>query len=292
VINGNLAKETVLALSGPVIVTQPTGQRLSVPVELYIPIFYPQVPPICYVRPPQGFQLAKNHENLNSEGLLQIPLANTWDYLKTCTDYLDALVHCFHNRCPLTASESTISSPPQGNPKNQQQESPPSYNQSLQSGKRQQLEKKIQNQFDTFKSNISQLEATLFKDHELLNEKSTRISEYIQAYSTDCQTLTQATQEYTERIQGLQRWIDSEKRAQEFRTVDHMILGVGVSDQHANVVGEDAAIEDCMLVLRKAFERSTISFDVYMKQIRSLSRQQFFVRAMSNKLFSMQQTQS
>ena len=55
-------------------------------------------------------------------------------------------------------------------------------------------------------------------------------------------------------------------------------------DQLIDAMAEDAAIEDILYVLEKAVQNGKVDFETYMKNVRSLCREQFFSRAICVKI--------
>tara|TARA_R110002050_G_scaffold166437_4_gene297013 strand:- start:90 stop:269 length:180 start_codon:yes stop_codon:yes gene_type:complete len=49
---------------------------------------------------------------------------------------------------------------------------------------------------------------------------------------------------------------------------------------------QDQSLEDCLYKLAVALERGTLSFDLYIKTIRKLAREQFMCRALAKKIIS------
>merc|ERR1712137_127440 len=282
--------ERVICLVGGLNV-QAAGITLPVQIEINIPFAYPTSPPISYLRPAKGFQIVKNHDYVNQDGLCKMPLTDHWHQGAFLSQYIDGLVAVFASAYPLI-SNTCEQSPSFTSPIQTGVVSPPPYHQAAQLSKKQQLEKKLQAQFQAYKLQSEQEELKIFENFTQLHKNQQRIDGAIKIETQNCEKLEYCASVFTQKINGAQKWIEAERETQQNLTLSNKIQGIGVSEQHVEVVAEDIAYDDAMLLMRQALHKNLLDLDVYLKQIRLLSRKQSWSRAMSNKLLESQQSSS
>jgi len=90
----------------------------------------------------------------------------------------------------------------------------------------------------------------------------------------------------------LSHWVEQHDKAENQINIDQITEPeIDVNAQLLHLQAEDLAIEDTQYYLDKALQKASIDLNSYLKATRSLSEEQFFIRALINKIYSMNTTQ-
>ncbi|MEW5306900.1 MAG: hypothetical protein WDW38_005790 [Sanguina aurantia] len=137
------------------------------------------------------------------------------------------------------------------------------------------------------RSQLTELQQTLLQRRGQLEQKHGSLTR--ERNSTEV-----LVAELTAKAAALQSWLDANEpraAAAESGTLPPDELFVSNDDlgrQALNTQAEDLALEDTTIALDRALQAGVIPLDMYLKQIRSLCRKQFFARALGMRITELQ----
>ena len=74
----------------------------NVPIDINIPYFYPNEPPVCYVHAPSGMQMKRRHADVDSyKGLLVHPYIISWHERCSLASLVEILISAFTANPPF-----------------------------------------------------------------------------------------------------------------------------------------------------------------------------------------------
>ena len=86
------------------------GHHYNTPVDVWIPIQFPQIPPMCYVVAQQGMRIRDNHQHVDRMGAIYHSYLAQWNKHSTLKQLLTILANVFSAVPPLFAAPN--SNPP------------------------------------------------------------------------------------------------------------------------------------------------------------------------------------
>jgi len=91
----------LLLLSGTIPITFQKAMY-NIPVDIYLPIQFPNLPPIVYVRPTPDMMVSSKHECVESDGLVKSPYLSRWAFASSSLiDMVKDLQRVFGEKPPL-----------------------------------------------------------------------------------------------------------------------------------------------------------------------------------------------
>eukprot|EP01025_Chloroclados_australasicus_P039643 TRINITY_DN41141_c0_g1_i1.p1 TRINITY_DN41141_c0_g1~~TRINITY_DN41141_c0_g1_i1.p1 ORF type:complete len:458 (-),score=44.32 TRINITY_DN41141_c0_g1_i1:461-1834(-) len=142
----------------------------------------------------------------------------------------------------------------------------------------------------------------LCEKQSLLESRSKEIAEGLNTYQQEKEGLESSVNIMSGLVGQLDAWLQIHEPRQASLNMgkseedqidpDVAIVAVDATSQQAlNCQSKDMAIEDCLLALDKGLQKGIIDINSYLKQVRVLSRKQFFSRALAIKVANVQQRQ-
>jgi len=298
-------------------------------VDLFISTVYPEAPPTCHIRPAKGTSLCPSHPFMDREGLTVPPVLHTWSHACNINQVIESLVSVFSEVPPVVACEEEEEEKPvssdqnyysQGNsnavapslefppsttspvlepqinfetciPSMQDDFVPPSYSSAVTLSPESLLQQRLAEEYSKFSHQTNHTIDNMLRDGDSLRRHSAQMDAYYDALKDDASKLAHGANIFAEKNQGLRDWIEYEREQQRHRGIESMIQCDDLTQQLIQAVAEDAAHEDCLLVLRQELHRNNIEFDVFLKKVRSIARQQFYQRAFCTKFAPSTKTQ-
>jgi ESCRT-I complex subunit TSG101 len=152
---------------------------------------------------------------------------------------------------------------------------------------KQQVTKKLQQKLDEFFKNTTKDMEMFMSNQSTLEQRNGELAKSSEALKIEESELDKANAAAVAKNEEMANWITFLEQPRE---VDELVLPSDpISQQLFTVVTEDHAIDDVLYYLGKGLAAGKIDLDTYLKEVRSLSRQQFFLRALAMKLSAMQE---
>ncbi|XVE77845.1 hypothetical protein DITRI_Ditri13aG0095800 [Diplodiscus trichospermus] len=252
-----------------------------IPLTIWVQETYPQKAPLVFVSlDPNTPPIHRHHPFVDTSGATSPPYILTWKYPPcNLSELLRNLVQLFRHDHPFTHLPPTSFTHP-----------------SLASGK-----EALDRLVGMLYYDMVALEASTSEEIEelsLLQEELKRRDRYttnmISEMEQERKKLKERSNNWAEENDRLVNWF----RVNDGRPIKALDAGeVEIEDafeidrksrQRLDATAADLAIEDVLYKLDKALEQEAVSFDSYIKQVRSLARDQFFHRALEMKLNGVQ----
>ncbi|RZC90759.1 hypothetical protein C5167_028592 [Papaver somniferum] len=281
---------------------------------------YPRHPPCIYVNPTRDMIIKRPHAYVNPSGVVSTPLLQSWIYpSSTLCDVIKELSGLFGLDPPLFTRQQPARQNPntesmriQSNsgrpaipPRGAYDQSPygvsPSQNMNhrpQQTDDPVEIYKKnaIHKLLESLHGDIAKLRENrevemegLFNAQGMLRQREEQLSKGVREMQQEKEGLEQQLQMVLMNTDVLEGWVkENEVKVNNDKgnlNVDEVFEPVdALSKQMLGCTAADLAIEDVIYSLDKAFQEGSIAFDQYLKNVRALSREQFFHRATASKV--------
>jgi ESCRT-I complex subunit TSG101 len=162
---------------------------------------------------------------------------------------------------------------------------------------------KVEQKIHDYLSNLSQDTLRLIVEHRSDNTTLQQRRKHFDAEQSWWKTTESTLEEQHQIVEAatemlsrrLQEWKEEEdtKSATELPSVDDLVQPVSSIDrQLLDATAENASYSDALYFLDLALHHRKISLSVHLKEVRALAKQQFFARALLNKIQEYHQNQS
>ncbi|KAI3899786.1 hypothetical protein MKW92_021901 [Papaver armeniacum] len=292
----------------------------NIPIVIWLMETYPRHPPCIYVDPTRDMIIKRPHAYVNPSGLVSTPLLQSWIYpSSTLCDVIKELSGLFGLDPPLFTRQQPARQNPntesmriQSNsgrpaipPRGAYDQSPygvsPSQNMNhrpQQTDDPVEIYKKnaIHKLLESLHGDIAKLRENrevemegLFNAQGMLRQREEQLSKGVRQMQEEKEGLEQQLQMVLMNTDVLEGWVkENEVKVKKNKgnlNVDEVFEPVdALSKQMLDCTAADLAIEDVIYSLDKAFQEGSIAFDQYLKNVRALSREQFFHRATASKV--------
>ncbi|KAK9055900.1 hypothetical protein SSX86_026987 [Deinandra increscens subsp. villosa] len=296
----------------------------NIPVVIWLMESYPRHPPIVFVNPTRDMIIKRQHAFVNPSGLVSIPYLQNWVYPSSnLVDLARNLSHYFGIDPPLYSrpnpnpnpsfSSSTGSNqsnptasvrpaiPPRTYPPSPYGSGsgripPPSPSPAAEDPgevyRRNAIEKLVQNvhnDVDELRKKREMEMEGMFAAQAVLRQRGDEISKGLREMQYEKEALEQQLQMVLMNTDVLEGWVRENEgklggNAANVNVDDAFVPSDSLSKQMLESTSSDLAIEDVIYAMDKAVQDGSIPFDLYLRNVRLLSREQFFHRATSSKV--------
>jgi len=275
-----------------------------IPVNLWIIPTYPLNSPICFVVPTKDMVIKSQHKNVDTDGRCYLPYLTQWKpEVSNLVDLITALTHIFGVEPPVfqkpdpppppypsaktngtpTASPTTTALRDTSN--STLQTSPP---QSRSPDKDVLMKRKLTEKLHQHMTLFPQQYQKLLETNEQLQRSSQSAEEGLKLMHQEQLQLEERANVLNAKVIEVSNWLQEAENQR--LDIDEVVKPSDVlSTQMFDCVAADASIEDTLYWLSRALEEGKITLEVYLKLYRTISRDQFFHKAVSKKIFDLQQ---
>ncbi|PKU76349.1 protein ELC-like [Dendrobium catenatum] len=279
----------------------------NIPLSIWLIERYPLSPPSVFLNPTPQMVVKANHPHVDRSGCVHVPYLQNWVYPSSnLVDLVRSLSQIFSNDPPLFSRQNPNSNPP---PNPIPSPSPPPnasrFFSSLSPYASRLQGRLTEDANEVFRRNaINKIIEAVHADIAGLHKAREAEIEGLFAIQAELrrreQELACGIREMLEEKEGLEQqlrlvlmnmdllegWVrqNEGKWPHEF-DVDNVFQPADVlSRQLLECTAADLAVEDTIYSLDKAMQEGSIPSDMYLKNVRALSREQFFHRALETKL--------
>ncbi|XP_075484816.1 protein ELC-like [Primulina tabacum] len=302
------------------------GVTYNIPVIIWMMETYPRHAPLVFVNPTRDMIIKRPHSFLSPNGVVSIPYIHSWVFPGSNLVELVRNLSHFFARDPPLYSQRKASSPnlnpnlnsgygsvnsslgsseprPAIPPKVYSPTPPPPYG----------VGRVMEDPADVFKKNaINKLVEGfttdiremrkgrevemegLFSAQNVLRKREEELRKGLMEMRDEREGLEQQLQLVLMNTDVMNQWLrDNEGKlgCQDFSSVDvdeAFELSDTLSKQMMDCTSSDLAVEDTIYALDKAVQEGAVPFDQYLRNVRLLSREQFFHRATASKVRAVQ----
>ncbi|TYI07451.1 hypothetical protein ES332_A10G228800v1 [Gossypium tomentosum] len=290
------------------------GVTYNIPIIIWLIESYPRYPPVVYVNPTRDMIIKRPHPHVSPSGLVSIPYLQNWIYPSSnLVDLVINLGSAFSHDPPLYSQRRSNPNPNPPNYGQQQQPPPPRvaaagyppspYGRAQPSQtedaaevyKRNAVNKlvemvhgdiiKMRKEREAEMEGLFSAQGVLRKREEEVNKGLKEMQDEKEALEQQLQVVLMSTdvlagwvRENEGKIKNLGKNNDSVDVDEVFHCADVL------SKQMLDCTAADLAIEDVVYSLDKALQEGAVPFDQYLRNVRLLSREQFFHKATAAKV--------
>jgi len=309
----NGPRETLLQLNGTIPIWY-KGSCYNIPLVIWVPLQYPNRPPIPYVTPTQDMRIKDGHKHVDHLGMIYLPYLHHWSArTSNLLEMVTIISSVFSTDPPVFRVPSGQSANTQTQQQQQYQQSPNSYYSASpqqhppprqqtppvdpEVTRRQelisQLTSKLRAQLQDELSLKAMLTEDLVAQETQIQQHAKEIDAKLQQMRSQIQTFQQVKQQLQAKNDEIRTWLQqNETRAITVEDADRLCYPKDTwSKQLLECVSLDYAIDDAYYVLDRCLANEKIDLRTYTKQIRNLAHQQFYARALLQRIQKQQQQQ-
>ncbi|CAN1343789.1 Protein ELC-like [Linum perenne] len=270
------------------------GVTYNIPIIIWLMDSYPRYPPRVFVNPTRDMVIKRPHAHVNPSGSVSVPYLQNWIYPSSnLLDLVRELSDVF-GRDPPLYSQRRLSSNPNPNP-NPNPNLTPSRPQQTDDAAEVFRRNAINKIVEMTHGDISQLRKTreaemegIFSAQAVLRSREEEVNRGLKELQDEKEGLETQLQVVLMNSDVLEGWV-RENEGKDAVDVDGAFECVDLmSKQMLECSAADLAIEDVVYALDKAVQEGAMPFDQYLRNVRFLSREQFFHRATGTKVRAMQ----
>jgi len=269
------------------------GAAYNIPVTVWLDYQFPRVAPNAFVTPTANMAIAGHHKHVDQTGRVYLQYLHEWGQHSTLPVLIAQMCDVFSKQPPVYSKPSQPAARPPGyNPNPNTWQPNQSYGGVQQQNfgvddtqqLRDQVNNKMRDHLTKELNEISDEIHTMMVKQRKIQRKKQEIDDALVNSEGEFQKLQQRKVELGEAKQRLETWL-SENESSSRIDVD---TAVSASDSHGKqlfeVTAEDYALSDVQYELEECLNDELINLPTFLKQIRKVSRQQFFARALANEL--------
>ncbi|PPS04719.1 hypothetical protein GOBAR_AA15944 [Gossypium barbadense] len=281
------------------------GVTYNIPIIIWLMESYPRYAPAVYVNPTRDMIIKRPHPHVSPSGLVSIPYLHNWIYPPSPNPSINSSMTSTYGQHPpppgprvaATAAAAGYPPSPYGRVQHPQhsQARPTSTDDAAEVYKRNAMNKLVEMVHGDIigmrKAREVEMEG-MFSAQAVLRRREEEINKGLKEMQDEKEGLEQQLQVVLMNTDVLDSWIrDNEGKIKNLGkknnnvAVDEAIHCVDVlSKQVLDSTAADLAIEDVVYSLDKAVQDGVVPFDQYLRNVRFLSREQFFHRATASKV--------
>ncbi|KAJ0977342.1 hypothetical protein J5N97_012816 [Dioscorea zingiberensis] len=281
------------------------GAAYNLPASIWLHETYPRSPPAVFLTPTQSMLVKPNHPLVDRSGSVHSPYLRSWLFPSSnLVDLVRSLSHAFSLDPPLYSRQTPSANPtpspsPNASPIPQQSPSPspsrvfssssPYTRSSAEDPAEVYRRNAISKLRDMIHGDLSGLRKSLevemeglFTTQAALKQREEELRKGLREMQDEKEGLEQQLQLVLMNTDVLEGWVrenEGRGRIGDVDVEDAFQPSDPLSRQMLQCTASDLAVEDVIYSLDKAAQEGSIPFEMYLKNVRTLSREQFFHRA-------------
>lgn len=243
-----------------------------IPIHIWCMRHYPNEAPIPYVRPTASMVLRQRHPHVDSEGRVYLNrYLSEWDPTQyTFYGVAAAMIRVFTHQPPVNSRPPVASPATEG----------PERGQLIMS-----LSKRISDRLNEVNEEATEEIGVLLQQKDELVVSDKNMSDEMREKAMQYKAATDQLDGTQARIKELEEWVRSVGSTGEESHIDDRLRYKNILDEQVvDCAAHDAAYSDALDRVDDAFVQNVIDQERYMKDIRRLSREQFFHRALKRRI--------
>lgn len=285
------------------------GVVYNIPASVWLLERYPLIPPSVFLNPTSDMIIKLNHPHVDRSGFVHAPYLNNWIYPSSnLVDLVRSLSQIFSTDPPLYSRQNPRPNPnlsPTPSPSFSPSSSSSSGIHSISPYTARPHARPTEDPSEVYRRNAMKKivdavhadSAALRKGQEaetegllatqaMLRQREEQIAHGLREMAGEKEGLEQSLQVVLMNTDVLEGWVreNGGKWRGDVDAEDAFEPSDVLSRQMLECTAADLAVEDTVYSLDKAVQSGAIPFDMYLKNVRALSREQFFHRAMATKV--------
>lgn len=284
------------------------GAQYNIPIKIWLDYRFPECAPYVYVVPTATMQVAERHKHVDAQGRCYLPYLHGWNAHNSSLNVLVIeLMSCFAQQPPVYAKRANQQSrpavnnyrPPAANYNSYKQPPPSTYNNTnnnnssynqpppqqnnkliVQEKTSREMKEVLEKELNIISKDI----VDMMKKKHKIEIKKRGIERTFEKSNKEFDKLQERKSELEQECAILTSWLEQNEASLDI-DVDNV---VSASDTHAKqlfeVTAKDYAITDVLYDLEECLGDQTIDLSLFLRQIRKISREQFFERALKQKI--------
>eukprot|EP01086_Lenisia_limosa_P007818 TRINITY_DN28143_c0_g1_i1.p1 TRINITY_DN28143_c0_g1~~TRINITY_DN28143_c0_g1_i1.p1 ORF type:complete len:354 (-),score=86.71 TRINITY_DN28143_c0_g1_i1:57-1118(-) len=294
------------------------GNVYHIPVKIVLLEEYPLKAPRAWVTPTVGMAIRPQHQHVDMNGIVYLPYLNQWNNRYRLVVLCENMSTAFSALSPVYAKPAQQQQPPpraqpqqpayaaatygspqyggqrQDNiPYNQLRDLTPEEKQRARESAQQEKKKVFDNKVKRATTEkIKEIQASMDKylvEQTTLSDEEARIQARVTMLRKAEEDIDALIAQATEEETTLQSQV-ADGSGKPIATTDDVYSPDLHGDQLIEMVAEDAAYEDTLYKLSRWLLQEKVQLEDFLKDVRDLSRKQFFCRALINKLLRLRET--
>ncbi|RLN47519.1 hypothetical protein BBJ29_000607 [Phytophthora kernoviae] len=272
---------TLLSLEGTIPIFYRSNQY-NIPVEFWVVETYPMAPPVCFVRPTADMMVKPGHPHVTSDGYVKIPYTSDWRPDFTLLELVAHMCSIFGNMPPVFRRPANSMPAPYRGASAARPEDRAAVLKGEVTGKIQmQLEK-------TFKRVRDDIDLQF--EHEVqLTQSRENVERGLQSLRFLRDDISRARGVVEAQDKEVVAWLEENEGKDTVDPDTILIEGDALSKQMIKTLAEHQSIEDALYYMDRALSNDEIELNIFLKEVRKLSRKQFLYLALVQKIQAKQQ---
>ncbi|KAF4323803.1 hypothetical protein BBO99_00000984 [Phytophthora kernoviae] len=272
---------TLLNLEGTIPIFYRSNQY-NIPVEFWVVETYPMAPPVCFVRPTADMMVKPGHPHVTSDGYIKIPYTSDWRPDFTLLELVAHMCSIFGNMPPVFRRPANSMPAPYRGASAARPEDRAAVLKGEVTGKIQmQLEK-------TFKRVRDDIDLQF--EHEVqLTQSRENVERGLQSLRFLRDDISRARGVVEAQDKEVVAWLEENESKDTVDPDTILIEGDALSKQMIKTLAEHQSIEDALYYMDRALSNDEIELNIFLKEVRKLSRKQFLYLALVQKIQAKQQ---
>ncbi|XP_010517206.1 PREDICTED: protein ELC-like [Camelina sativa] len=260
--HNNGSKVQLFSLEGSLRIRSSTTQLPTVQLTIWIHENYPITPPLVFINP-DSIPIRTNHPFVSSSGFTNSRYIETWEYPRcNLLNFIRNLKKVLANDHPFVLTDSI-----------------PTRNQSISRPEAlDRLATSLHYDVLTIMERSEEEIENLWKLQSEMKQRSESVNTIITELENERETLKVRALNLKDPTDVLENWAETNYRKLTSMDDDMGIEEMFEIESEVEGLAEDDAIEDVFRVLEEAAARGELEIGSYLKQVRVLAREQFFVR--------------
>lgn len=263
----------------------------NIPITIWLLESYCRKPPLVYVTPARNMVIKRHHPFVDASGLVSSPYLMNWVFPSSnLVDMVKNLSILFGQTPPLFTKIVPQVLPQQGNP------IPPHQQHDNNQLKKETINKLVElihnDMAELKKTSEKEIDRSLSEQSEL-RLRGDELDKGLGELQEEKDNLQQQLQFIVSSTDVLETWLHDNKTKQpNFEKTKQLDFDIEDAFENSDVLSKqmmensaaDLAIDDVLYSLDEAVRDGAIPVEVYLKNVRRLSREQFFYRATMEKV--------
>lgn len=261
------------------------GATYNIPVELLLTVNHPLHPPLAYVRPTHAMVIAPQHRHVDVDGKVYLPYLSEWSHPRSnLSDLLRDMASVFGTATPVL-SRTTPPIQPADEPRRE----------ALLRQLAARTAARLREVSDGATAELSRLSAereqllALDREVGVSLDRLSLSSGAGGGHASDPDATRRRLAALRAEDADLSAWLTANAELSKEVDVDKLVVAGDVpSAQLLDARAEDLALSDARHLVSEAFHQERIGLDVFLRETRKLSREQYMARALVVKIKKVQ----